>query len=410
MNHIDHLGRELSVWFEDTATPRVPDFTHDILRLTAGTRQRPRWSFPERWLPMSVITLGRQTFKPLPWRTIGLLAVLALLLAVAAVYVGSQPRLPEPFGLARNGVLVSEQDGDIVRIDPVSGSRSTIVTGPVPADDEPVFSRDGMRLAFIRETSGVRSLWVSDADGANQRELSTEGLVDFAGIAWSPDGRSIAVTSGVDLVQTISIVPTDGGAGRELDVGIPASGPQGRHPDGRELLFRGATPSGFGLLAVRPDGTGLRPITGSNGLNEHDALFFAWSPDGNHVAYQWSDRDGPQLIYVVSADGGTPRAITKVESLGPLWSPDGRWIAYVDGSDPSGTRVAVVASDGSGPVVQGPPDEGVDFVWAPDGTKLLFQGSSSSTAMLLDPAGGPTVPTSWSLTYPSNPDWQRLAP
>ena len=81
MNRPETLERDLTAWLADTATPRVPDFTDDILQLTAGTRQRPRWRFSERWLPMSVITLGRQTFKPLPWRAIGLLAVLALLLA-----------------------------------------------------------------------------------------------------------------------------------------------------------------------------------------------------------------------------------------------------------------------------------------------------------------------------------------
>jgi TolB protein len=411
MNRPVNLERDLTIWFADTAAPRVPDFTDDILRLTAGTRQRPRWSFPERWLPMSVITLARQTFKPVPWRTVGLLAALALLLAAAfAFYIGSQPRLPAPFGVARNGLIVSEQNGDIVRLDPLSGARSTIVTGPVPTDDEPVFSRDGTRLAFIRDTSGVRSLWIANADGTDQREQSTTGLVDFGQIAWSPDGGSIALTSVVEGVRSIWIVPADGRPGRMLDVGMTAEAPQWRPPNGQEIMFRGRSLGGFGLFAVRPDGTGLRPITASNGRNEWDALSFGWSPDGNQVAYQWRDGNAPQLIYLVPAEGGTPRAITTVESAGVLWSPDGRWIAYIDAGGVSGASVAVIASDGSGPVVQGSPDEGVDFVWAPDGTKLLFQGSSSSTAMLLDPAGGAIVPTTWSLTHPSNPDWQRLAP
>ena len=96
MNRPENLERDLTAWFVETATPRVPDFTDDILRLTAGTRQRPRWSFPERWLPMSVITLGRRTLEPLPWRTIGLLAALALLIAASiAFYVGSQQTSPD---------------------------------------------------------------------------------------------------------------------------------------------------------------------------------------------------------------------------------------------------------------------------------------------------------------------------
>ena len=39
------------------AAPRaVPDYRDDIVRQTARTRQRPAWTFPERWLPVSVIT------------------------------------------------------------------------------------------------------------------------------------------------------------------------------------------------------------------------------------------------------------------------------------------------------------------------------------------------------------------
>ena len=411
MNRPDNLERELTAWFTDTAAPRTPDFTDDILRLTAATRQRPRWTFPERWLPMSVITLGRRTLSPIPWRTIGLIAVLALLIAAAAaVYVGSQPRLPAPFGVARNGAIVSEQGGDIVRIDPVSGSRSTIIDGPVPAEDEPVHSRDGTHLAFVREIARARSLWVSDADGANQRQLSTDGLVEFAGIAWSPDGHSIATTAVVDGVSSISIVPTDSGVARVLDVGMPADGPQWRPPDGREILFRGTSPAGFGLFAVRPDGTGLRPVTASNGINEWDALFFDWSPDGAQVAYQWRDGNGLQLIYVVSAEGGTRRAVTKVESVAPSWSPDGTKILFIGFGQGSTGNLSVVASDGSGRMIQGPPDTGFDAVWMPDGTRVLFSGASTSTVMLIDPASGSTEPASWSLSHPSNPDWQRLAP
>ena len=95
MNPTDRLERELTAWLVETAVPRTPDYTDEILQQAVRIRQRPRWTFPDRWLPASVITLRRRTLKPLPWRTIGLLAVLALLIVAAlAVYVGSQRRIP----------------------------------------------------------------------------------------------------------------------------------------------------------------------------------------------------------------------------------------------------------------------------------------------------------------------------
>ena len=78
MNGNDRLERELTTWFADTATPRTPDWTADILAATATMRQRPRWSFPARWLPAAVVPrLPRLTLRPVPWRTIALLAALA---------------------------------------------------------------------------------------------------------------------------------------------------------------------------------------------------------------------------------------------------------------------------------------------------------------------------------------------
>ncbi len=66
-------------------------------------------------------------------------------------------------------------------------------------------------------------------------------------------------------------------------------------------------------------------------MNEWDALFFGWSPDGNQVAYQWRDFGGDMLLYVVPAEGGPRRPITTAESVGVQWSPDGTKIAYFDG-------------------------------------------------------------------------------
>ena len=120
MSTTDRVERDITAWFGETAAPATPDYTDDILRQTARSRQRPRWTFSERWLPMSVITFGRVNLRPVPWRTVGLLAVLGLLLAVAAaLYVGSQPqRLPPPFGAAANGLVAYSKDGDIFTVDP----------------------------------------------------------------------------------------------------------------------------------------------------------------------------------------------------------------------------------------------------------------------------------------------------
>ena len=130
MNGTDRLERELTAWFADTAAPQTPDWTADILAATSTVRQRPRWSFPTRWLPAAVVPrLPRLTRQPVPWRTIALLALLGLLLAAAVtLYVGSRPRLPAPFGPAANGLVAYEELGEIWTVDPITGAREKIVS------------------------------------------------------------------------------------------------------------------------------------------------------------------------------------------------------------------------------------------------------------------------------------------
>ena len=54
----------------DLAMGPYPDYIDDVLATTAQRRQRPAWTFPERWLPM--VDIARQpVFAPrIPWRAI----------------------------------------------------------------------------------------------------------------------------------------------------------------------------------------------------------------------------------------------------------------------------------------------------------------------------------------------------
>lgn len=147
----DRLERDLTAWLDATAAPRTPDYVDSLLTRTASTRQRSEWTFPERWIPMSVITLARETFKPLPFRTIGLMAVLALLIALAvSMLVGSQPRLPAPYGPAANGLIAYADRGDIYAVHPTKMALKRLVTGP-EVDVRPRWSLNGTQLVFERE-------------------------------------------------------------------------------------------------------------------------------------------------------------------------------------------------------------------------------------------------------------------
>ena len=105
------FDRLMTAWFDAEAHVREPDdlFERTVAR-TAGVRPRPAWLLPERWLPMELTM--RPVSVPRGARAGVLLVVLLLLAALAVIAVGSQRRVPAPFGPAFNGrVAIVELPG-----------------------------------------------------------------------------------------------------------------------------------------------------------------------------------------------------------------------------------------------------------------------------------------------------------
>ena len=156
----DGLDRKVSTWLHADAEHQVPDHLDAVLRRTRTERQRPAWSSLERWLPVQT-TLRLSSAPRVAW----LLVVLGLIvsLAAAGMWIGSRQRLPNPFGPARNGAIVMSHDGDIYALDPSTHAERLIVGGD-SFDFNPVFSRDGTKLLFLRgsDCRGCRPRWNGD--------------------------------------------------------------------------------------------------------------------------------------------------------------------------------------------------------------------------------------------------------
>ena len=69
MTPIDRFERQLPDRLAELAGARTPDYFDDLLAQTARTRQRPAWTFLERWLPMDLATPRAATAR-IPWRPI----------------------------------------------------------------------------------------------------------------------------------------------------------------------------------------------------------------------------------------------------------------------------------------------------------------------------------------------------
>jgi Tol biopolymer transport system component len=262
---------------------------------------------------------------------------------------------------------------EVILVDPVTG-RLTQVTHAAERGwivRAVAWSPDGRRLAYVMGDpdqslafAGTWNLYVADADGSNQRQVSVDE--NIGEIEWSPQGDRIAVTHdqgrGVlqfDPEQGLAGVLAEEQAGPYLSISFS--------PDGRRLLYQSPVGDGDRTdLFVLDVGSGRRTRLTTGG----QSFTPAWSPDGSMIAYSRAEQ-----IVVVSATGGPIRHITRcrlpdcIGDLRPSWSPDGSQLTFVRQEDGGASfQTYVVDVDGSDlrRLTSGPLDH--DFpAWRPSG-------------------------------------------
>ncbi len=238
---------------------------------------------------------------------------------------GVQPLLPDHQQPLRNpvfsgdgrlAVVHTQQTYDIISVDPDGGRWECLICDS-PKTGWGSIGRDGDVLFLLRQRKEPRVL-VRDSEGA-QRPL-TEPDESASCPVVSPDLTRVAYLAQIDGATELRVRPYEGGESVTL---------------ARDL---------------------------------ENSEFVTWSPDGGSIAYAGGS---PLRVWVVSAAGGTPRAVGGPGGDYPSWSPDGGSIAYsiwTEETDPAQGAWVVAASGGSPRKISSFPTR---VVWDPKTGKLL---------------------------------------
>ncbi len=147
------------------------------------------------------------------------------------------------------------------------GTDLTRVTEYMGLDQFPEWSPNGKQLAIRRDTD----LYLIDLDGANPIQLTAGGIGFNQMASWSPDGKQLAFLSTREGYPSVFVMDADGSSQVNLTPkpdGVPASAWSSRAPgwsrNGRYIYFTARRPEAGGnenIFVMNADGTGVTQLT-----------------------------------------------------------------------------------------------------------------------------------------------------
>ena len=205
-------------------------------------------------------------------------------------------------------------------------------------EEYPAWSPDNETIAFSREESGIRSIFVKNILSGEEHRL-TKGDYDDIQPTWSPEGnivlfvrsrnRKVKLEPGdvFGIFLDGDVWAIDVATQRETILIQKAFNPD-CSPDGKRIAFDASWAGPRRIWAVDRLGHNPQQLTSdvSEGISH---VRPRWSPDGSRIVFQNIERTKFDVRVLDLANGKT-NWITNdaVQDLNPDWSPTGRFIYF----------------------------------------------------------------------------------
>jgi len=212
--------------------------------------------------------------------------------------------------------FASDRDGDAAQIFTTNtdGTDVTQLTfRDSDFDDDPAFSSDGTRIAFMSildydpevpmEDQHDREIFVMNADGSGLTNLTNTGIdVENEDPTWSPDGSQIAFGSDRDGDFEVYIMDAvTGDIIAQLTDNTADEFPTSWFANGK-IAFTSDRDGNYEVYVMDADGSNQTNLTNSPECNDGAP---SWSPDGTQIVFT-TDRNGNANLYKMDADDSSP--------------------------------------------------------------------------------------------------------
>ncbi|MFL6863071.1 MAG: amidohydrolase family protein [Allosphingosinicella sp.] len=268
--------------------------------------------------------------------------------------------------------------GDIYTM-PIAGGTPRRIAEGLAYEQQPRFSPDGRRIAFVSDRGGGDNIWIMNADGSDKRQLTREDFRLLNQPSWSPDGRFIVAkkhfTTGRSLgTGEVWLYHVSGGGGVPL-----VRKPNEQHQ--KEL----------GEPIYAPDG---RSVYFTKNVTPGPIFEYAQNSNTDLFDIQRYDLDTGEVTTAVSGAGGSVR---------PTPSPDGRMIAFVRRERARSKLYVKDLVSGEERKIYDSLDQDVQETWAvtgvypnmawtPDSKSLVFWAGGKIRRVGADGAGAAEIP------------------